>query len=30
MKLAPGLLICPCEQVERVNRTDYAFPWDCR
>jgi predicted AAA+ superfamily ATPase len=28
MKVAPGLVICPCEQVERLSAGDYALPWD--
>jgi predicted AAA+ superfamily ATPase len=27
-KIAPGLVICPCEHAQRLNDTDYALPWD--
>ncbi len=30
LDIAPGLILCPCERVERVSEADYAFPWDCR
>lgn len=30
LDVAPGLVICPCEQVQRLNDTDHAIPWDLR
>jgi predicted AAA+ superfamily ATPase len=30
LEIAPGLILCPCERAERVNETDYVFPWDSR
>ena len=28
LDIAPGLVICPTTQLQRLNRTDYALPWD--
>jgi predicted AAA+ superfamily ATPase len=28
LDIAPGLVIAPCERVERLNETDFALPWD--
>jgi hypothetical protein len=28
-KIAPGLVICPCQRFEKISDTDYAMPWDC-
>ena len=28
LKLAPGLVIAPCERMERISEDDYAMPWD--
>jgi predicted AAA+ superfamily ATPase len=28
LDVAPGLVLCPCRQVQRLNPTDYALPWD--
>jgi predicted AAA+ superfamily ATPase len=30
LNIAPGLVICPCEKVQRLNNTDYSLPWDSR
>ena len=28
LKIAPGLIICPCEKVVKISENDYALPWD--
>lgn len=28
LKVAPGLVIAPCERMERISDLDYAMPWD--
>lgn len=28
-KIAPGLVICPCQRFEKISDTDYTMPWDC-
>jgi hypothetical protein len=28
LKIALGLVICPCEKGVRISETDYALPWD--
>lgn len=28
LKVAPGLVIAPCERFERIGEMDYALPWD--
>ena len=30
LDVAPGLVICPCEQRQRLNDQDHALPWDLR
>jgi predicted AAA+ superfamily ATPase len=28
IKVAPGLIICPCEKFDKISENDYALPWD--
>ena len=28
LRIAPGLVICPCERFYRISENDYALPWD--
>lgn len=28
LKVAPGLVIAPCERMERISEQDFAIPWD--
>jgi hypothetical protein len=28
LKIAPGLVICPCEKLRKISELDYAIPWD--
>jgi predicted AAA+ superfamily ATPase len=28
LKIAPGLVICPCEKFVKISENDYALPWD--
>ncbi len=28
LKIAPGLIICPCEKFSRISEGNYAIPWD--
>ena len=28
LKIAPGLVICPCEKFVKISENDFALPWD--
>lgn len=28
LKIAPGLIVCPCEKFIRISENNYAIPWD--
>jgi len=28
LKIAPGLVVCPCESFRKISDMDYAMPWD--
>jgi predicted AAA+ superfamily ATPase len=30
LDISPGLVICPCQSVWRLNETDFCLPWDLR
>ncbi len=30
LKIARGLVVCPCEKFIKISETDYAIPWDSR
>lgn len=28
LKIAPGLVVCPCERFRKISNRDYLMPWD--